>query len=141
MKEEYDKEFRGLRAAVQLTFGVGMLAILISCLGLFGLSAFLAERRRKEIGIRKVFGASMVKIWYSLSKDFVKPVLLAFILASPLAGFAMQQLLMDADYHVELSWWMFTLSGLLAISIAVITVSYQGVKAALTNPIKSLRIE
>ncbi|MRG44670.1 FtsX-like permease family protein [Chitinophaga sp. SYP-B3965] len=141
MKEEYDQEYRGLRAAVQLTFGVGMLAILISCLGLFGLSAFLAERRRKEIGIRKVFGASIGRIWYSLSKDFVKPVLLAFVLASPLAGFAMQQLLADADYHVELSWWMFTLSGLLAISIAVITVSFQGVKAALTNPIKSLRIE
>lgn len=141
MDAEYDKEYRGLRAAAQLTTGTGILAIFISCLGLFGLSAFMAERRRKEIGIRKVFGASMMKIWFSLSRDFMKPILLAFILASPLAAWAMQKLLMDADYHIGLSWWMFALSGLLTILIAFITVSFQGVKAALTNPVKSLRME
>lgn len=141
MEAEYDKEYRGLRAAAQLTTGIGILAIFISCLGLFGLSAFMAERRRKEIGIRKVFGAGIIKIWFSLSKDFLKPVLVAFILASPLAAWAMQQLLMDAEYHIGLSWWMFALSGLMAIFIAVVTVSFQGVKAALTNPVKSLRME
>lgn len=141
MKEEYDKEYRGLRAAAQLTFGLGILAILISCLGLFGLSIFLAERRNKEIGIRKVFGAGITTIWFSLSKDFIKPVLLAFVLASPLAAYAMQQLLRGADYHIELSWWMFAVSGILAIVIALITVSFQGIKAALRDPVKSLRME
>lgn len=141
MKAEYDKEYRGLRAAAQLTFGLGMLAIFISCLGLFGLSTFLAERRNKEIGIRKVFGAGITKIWFSLSKDFMKPVLIAFVLASPLAAFVMQQLLKDADYRIELSWWMFAMSGLVALIIAVITVSFQGVKAAMRNPVKSLRME
>ncbi|WP_343307384.1 ABC transporter permease [Chitinophaga niabensis] len=141
MKAEYDKEYRGLRAAAQLTFGLGVLAIFISCLGLFGLSTFLAERRNKEIGIRKVFGAGITKIWFSLSKDFMKPVLIAFVLASPLAAFVMQQLLKDADYRIELSWWMFAISGLVALIIAVITVSFQGVKAAMRNPVKSLRME
>lgn len=141
MKAEYDKEYRGLRAAAQLTFGLGVLAILISCLGLFGLSTFLAERRTKEIGIRKVFGAGIARIWFSLSKDFMKPVLIAFILASPLAAFVMQKLLNDADYRIELSWWMFALSGLVALIIAIVTVSFQGVKAALRDPVKSLRME
>lgn len=141
MKAEYDKEYRGLRAGAQLTFALGVLAIIISCLGLFGLSTFLAERRTKEIGIRKVFGAGIAKIWFSLSKDFIKPVLVAFGLASPLAAWVMQQLLSDADYRIELSWWMFVLSGLVALIIAVITVSFQGVKAALRDPVKSLRME
>lgn len=141
MKDEYDKEYRGLRAAARLTFGLGVLAISISCLGLFGLSIFLAERRNKEIGIRKVFGAGIVWIWFSLSRDFIKPVLLAFVLASPIAAYAMQQLLRGADYHIILSWWMFALSGLLAVTIAVITVSFQGIKAALRDPVKSLRME
>lgn len=141
MKDEYDKEYRGLRAGAQLTFALGILAIFISCLGLLGLSIFLAQKRTKEIGIRKVFGAGITRIWFSLSKDFIKPVLLAFALAAPLAAFVMQQLLMDAEYRIELSWWMFALSGLLAIFIALITVSFQGVKAAMTNPVKSLRME
>ena len=140
-KEDYQKRFIQMRSAGYALNIVGGLAIFISCLGLFGLSAFLAERRSKEIGIRKVLGANVTSIWFSLSKDFLKPVFLAFVLAAPLAAFAMQKMLSTMDYHIALSWWIFAFAGLLAISIAAITVSYQGVKAALANPVKSLRAE
>jgi putative ABC transport system permease protein len=139
--EEYQKRFQGMRYTSQLTNGVGGLAIFISCLGLFGLSAFLAERRNKEIGVRKVLGASVSQVWLILSKDFLKPVVIAFILASPLAGWVLNKMLLNWDYHINLSWWMFALGGILALIIAVVTVSFHGIKAALTNPVKSLRTE
>ncbi|MEO5562768.1 MAG: FtsX-like permease family protein, partial [Chitinophagaceae bacterium] len=139
--ELYQKKFTGIKSTSQLLTGVGILAIFISCLGLFGLSAFLAERRGKEIGIRKVLGANASKIWFTLSKDFLKPVLLAFVIASPLTAFVMQKLLSRMDYHITLSWWMFVIAGVMAVSIAVLTVSFQGVKAALKNPVKALRAE
>jgi putative ABC transport system permease protein len=140
-KEEFQRKFTGIRSGGQFASIVGVLAIIVSSLGLFALSAFVAERRTKEIGVRKVLGASAGSIWLSLSKDFLKPVVLAFILASPLAAFAMQKMLLTMEYHIELSWWMFALAGLLAILIAIITVSFQGVKAAMANPVKSLRTE
>jgi putative ABC transport system permease protein len=117
------------------------MAIFISCLGLFGLSAFLVERRTKEVGIRKVLGASIRSIWFSLSKDFLKPVLLAFLVAAPLAGLAMQQLLSVMVYHIELSWWIFVLAGMLTLLIAISTVSFEALKAALANPVESFRTE
>ena len=117
------------------------MAIIISCLGLFGLSSFLAERRSKELSVRKVLGASVKSIWFTLSKDFLKPVFIAFIIAAPLAGLVMQKVLSLLDYHILLAWWMFVLAGVLAMMIAIITVSYNGIKAALTNPIKNLRTE
>jgi len=117
------------------------MAIFISCLGLFGLSAFLAERRSKEISIRKVLGASVGSLWLTLSKDFLKPVFIAFIIAAPVTGLAMQKVLGFMDYHIQLSWWMFAIAALAAIAIAVVTVSYNGIKAALANPVKSLRNE
>ncbi|MBP6826327.1 MAG: ABC transporter permease [Saprospiraceae bacterium] len=140
-KEEYQKNFEGIRSAGQMGNIFGGLAIFISCLGLFGLSAFVAERRKKEIGIRKVLGANVASVWFHLSKDFLQPVLLAFLLSAPLAGLAMQKLLDSFEYRIELAWWIFALAGMLALVIALLTVSFQGVKAALMNPVKSLRSE
>jgi ABC-type antimicrobial peptide transport system permease subunit len=139
--EEYQKRFEGVRYTSQLTNMVGILAIFISCLGLYGLSAFLAERRNKEIGVRKVLGASVSQVWLILSKDFLKPVLIAFLLAAPLGGWALDKMLLNWDYRISLSWWMFAAAGLLVLFIALATVSFHGFKAALTNPVKSLRTE
>ena len=141
VSEEFQKRFQGIRYTSQLTNIVGILAIFISCLGLFGLSAFLAERRNKEIGVRKVLGASVSQLWLILSKDFLKPVLIAFIIASPLGGWVMNKILLNWDYHISLSWWMFAVAGVLAFLIAIITVSFHGIKAAMINPAKSLRTE
>jgi len=140
-KEEYQKNFDEIRKMGQMSNVFGGLAILISCLGLFGLSAFVAERRTKEIGIRKVLGASIAQVWISLSQDFIKPVLLACLLAAPLATWAMNKLLLRFDYRIELAWWMYLAAGLTAIFIAILTVSFQGISAANADPVKSLRNE
>ena len=140
-EEEFQHKFRGIKSGGQFSSIVGVLAIIISCLGLFALSAFVAERRTKEIGVRKVLGATVGDLWFTLSKDFLKPVFLAIIIAVPLGGFAMQKMLLSMEYHIQLSWWMFVLAGVLAITIAIITVSFQGIKAAVANPVKSLRSE
>ncbi len=140
-KEEYQANLRQIRSVGQMANIFGGMAIVISCLGLFGLSIFLAERRSKELSVRKVLGASVQSIWFTLSKDFLKPVFIAFIIAVPLAGFVLQKALSLMDYHIQLAWWMFALAGVLAILIALITVSFNGIKAALENPIKSLRSE
>jgi len=116
-------------------------AIFIACLGLFGLATFAAERRRKEIGIRKVLGASLAGITGLLAKDFLKLVILAIVIASPLAYFFMRRWLADFAYHVDIHWWMFAAAGAIAVTIAFLTVSFQSVRAALVNPVKSLRSE
>ena len=116
-------------------------AIFIACLGLFGLVTFAAERRRKEIGIRKVLGASLISITGLLSRDFLKLVVIALFIASPIAWWAMNKWLSDFAYRIEIQWWMFVLAGLAAILIAFLTVSFQSVRAALANPVKSLRDE
>ncbi|MBX2927505.1 MAG: ABC transporter permease [Saprospiraceae bacterium] len=118
-----------------------ILAVLVSCLGLFGLALFTAEQRTKEIGIRKVLGASVTGIAGLLAKDFLKLVLIAIVIASPVAYYFMDKWLADFAYRIELEWWMFTLAGVAAISIAFFTVSFQSVRAALTNPVESLRSE
>ncbi|PSL48369.1 FtsX-like permease family protein [Chitinophaga niastensis] len=140
-KEAYQKQFDGIRSGQLMINWIGGMAILISCLGLFGLSAFLAERRNKEIGIRKIMGANAVRIWFMLTQDFLKPVIIAFLLAAPLALIIMQQLLHGIEYRIELQWWMFLSAGALAVIIAVATVSYQGVRAARANPVKALQAE
>ncbi|GAB2789958.1 ABC transporter permease [Rhabdobacter roseus] len=117
------------------------IAIFIACLGLFGLATFTAEQRTKEIGVRKVLGASVVSIVALLSKDFLKLVLIAILIASPIAWYAMKEWLADFAYKIEISWWYFALAGGLAVGIALLTVSFQSVKAALMNPVKSLRSE
>ena len=124
---------------VILTFS--LLSILIACLGLFGLAAFTAEQRTKEIGVRKVLGASVSSIVTLLSKDFLKLVLIAIVIASPIAWYAMNHWLRDFAYKIAIDWWMFAGAGLLAVAIALLTVSFQSVKAALMNPVKSLRSE
>lgn len=117
------------------------LAIFISCLGLFGLVTFTAEARTKEIGVRKVLGASVNSILWLLSKDFLKLVLIAMVIAIPIAWYAMNQWLQSFAYKITIDWWIFFLAGFLAIGIALLTVGFQSIKAALTNPVNSLRSE
>jgi len=117
------------------------LAIFISCLGLLGLASFTAEQRTKEMGVRKVLGASILNIVFLLSKEFTKWVLLANIIAWPAAWFAMNKWLDGFAYKTEISWWIFFSAGIAALVIAVITVSSQAFKAAASNPIKALRYE
>jgi putative ABC transport system permease protein len=123
-------------------FGVAAaLAILIACVGLFGLSAFMAEQRTKEIGLRKVLGASVGNVILLLSKDFTRLVLIAALLATPLAYFAMRLWLQDFAYRIEMGWLVFVAAGALTAIIALLTISYQAFKAALANPVEALRYE
>ena len=117
------------------------LAVIISCLGLFGLAAYTAERRTKEIGIRKVLGASISGVAALLSKDFIKLVSVSCILAFPIAWWMMHNWLQGYQYRITISWWIFLAAGLLAIIIAIVTISFHAIKAAISNPVKSLRTE
>jgi len=116
-------------------------AIFIASLGLLGLSLFATIQRTKEIGVRKVLGASVSNIVVLLSKDFIKLVIIAFVLAAPLAWFIMHKWLQDFAYRIAISWWIFLVAGLLAVFIALATISFQAIKAAVANPVKSLRME
>jgi len=118
-----------------------VMAIFVGCMGLFGLAAFSAEQRTKEIGIRKVLGASVANIVGMLSRNFLKPVFIASVLAFPIAWWAMNGWLEDFPYRVNISWWVFAAAGVAALLIALITVSFQAIKAAVSNPVKSLRSE
>ncbi|HEY2349177.1 MAG TPA: FtsX-like permease family protein [Puia sp.] len=117
------------------------LAIIISCLGLFGLAAYTAERRIKEIGIRKVLGATVTGLAALLSGEFLKLVLFSLLLAFPLAWFTMHKWLQDYAYRIDIQWWVFVAAGIAAIVIAILTVSFQAIRAAVSNPVKSLRSE
>jgi putative ABC transport system permease protein len=139
--EEFDKKFAMENQVGKLAGIFAGLTIFISCLGLFGLAMFMAEQRTKEIGIRKVLGASVTSIVGLLSKDFLRLVVIAILVASPVAWWAMNQWLQNYQYRIDLEWWMFGLAGLLAVGIALLTVSTQSIKAALRNPAKSLRSE
>lgn len=139
--EAYEKLYQSEQQVNTLVNYFGMLAILISCLGLFGLAAFTAEQRTKEIGVRKVLGASVASIVGLLSKDFLRLVLIALLLATPLAWWGVSKWLHTFEYHEELTWWLFGAAGVLAVAIAFLTVSYQSVRAALMNPVTSLRSE
>ncbi|HRI60781.1 MAG TPA: ABC transporter permease [Saprospiraceae bacterium] len=119
----------------------GLLSVLVSCLGLFGLAAFTTEQRTKEIGIRKVLGASVTGITALLAKDFMKLVLVSIVIAIPIAWYFMQKWLSDFAYRIEIQWWMFAAAGAVAVTVAFLTVSFQSIKAALANPVKSLRSE
>lgn len=140
-----DESFKNMYADVQRMqriFGsFAVLAIIIACLGLFALSAFMAQQRSKEVGIRKVLGASVLQVTTLLSKDFIKLVFIALIIASPIAWWGMNVWLQDFAYRVPIGWWVFIISGSLAILIALITIGFQAVKTGVTNPIKSLRTE
>jgi predicted permease len=139
--QEFERQYKSETVIGELAKYFAFLAIFISCLGLFGLSAFTAEQRTKEMGIRKVLGASVTSIVTLLSKDFLKLVALAFVIAAPLAWYAVNQWLRNFEYKVPVGWTTFALAGGLALLIALLTVSFQSIKAALTNPVKSLRSE
>jgi len=117
------------------------IAIFIACLGLFGLASYTAIKRTKEIGVRKVLGSSIQNICFLLSKDLLRPVLLGTLLATPVGYYAMNKWLQSFAYRIDLHWWMFAIAILAAFMIALLTVGFQAVKAALVNPIKSLRTE
>ena len=139
--DEYDKKFAAEERVGKLAAFFAILAVLISCLGLFGLSSFVAEQRTKEIGVRKVLGASVANIVYLLSTKFTKLVIVAIIIAVPLAWFAINSWLKGFAYHIDVSWGIFGAASLLVLLIAWFTVSYESIKAAIANPVKSLRTE
>ena len=141
LDQTFAEQYRSDERKGHLFLGFSGMAIFIACLGLFGLATFTAEQRIKEIGVRKVLGASVVSLVTLLSRDFLKPVLVAILIASPLAWYAMQQWLQSFAYKITVEWWVFALAGLLAVGIALLTVSFQSIKAALINPVKSLRSE
>ena len=139
--EQYAKKFIYLELIGNLSLAVAFLAIFISCLGLFGLASFMAEQRTKEIGVRKVLGATVLNITTLLSKDFLKLVIISIVIASPIAYFTMKNWLQDYEYRIEIGAGVFVLIMVVAIVIALSTVSYQAIKAGLANPVKSLRTE
>ncbi|MVM33795.1 FtsX-like permease family protein [Spirosoma sp. HMF4905] len=139
--DEYAKKFGDEERIGKLASFFAVLAIFISCLGIFGLASFIAEQRTKEIGVRKVLGASVLNLWGLLSKDFVILVIIAFGIATPIAYYFLNNWLQKYDYRTELSWWIFAVSGAGALAITLLTVSFQSVKAALMNPVRSLRSE
>lgn len=141
VNEEYAQKFSDEERMGTFATIFAILTIFISCMGLFGLATYMAENRIKEIGIRKVLGASVSGITRLLATDFLKLVLIAIIIASPLAWWFMHKWLSDYPYHVTIQWWVFVLAGLLSVTIALVTVSFQSIKAALTNPVKNLRTE
>lgn len=139
--QEFGKKFSNEKRIGQLAFVSATLAILISCLGLFGLASFVAEQRTKEIGIRKVLGASVSQVWQLLSKDFVVLVVISCVAAIPLSFYFMNNWLMQYQYRIIISWPIFAIASAGALLITLLTVSFQSIKAALTNPVKSLRSE
>ncbi|MEM6699334.1 MAG: FtsX-like permease family protein, partial [Bacteroidota bacterium] len=141
LDEAYEQKYRSEIVTGQLVNYFALISILISCLGLLGLATFLTQQRTKEIGIRKVLGASVASIIGLLSKDFLVLILLAILIASPIAWYGMNQWLENFAYHVQVQWWLFGLTALAAIVVALLTIGFQSLKAALANPIKSLRNE
>lgn len=137
VQKQYEKEITLSRIINSFT----LIAILISCLGLFGLASFSAEQKKKEIGIRKVLGASVSGIVRLLSKDFIKLVIVSFVIATPVAWWAMDKWLQNFAYRISVTWWMFAIAGPTAIFVTLLTVSFQAIKAAIANPVKSLRTE
>ncbi|HET7899115.1 MAG TPA: FtsX-like permease family protein, partial [Flavisolibacter sp.] len=139
--EAYAKKFDNQKRIGWLAALFAGLTIFISCLGLFGLAAYMAQNRIKEIGVRRVLGASVNNITTLLSKDFLMLVVIALLIASPLAWWAMTAWLKDFEYRVDIEWWVFAAAGSLSVLIALVTVGYQAVRAALSNPVKNLRTE
>lgn len=141
MDEFFDKQYRSEEKFGKLFLNFAVLAIFISCLGLLGLASYSTMQRTKEIGIRKVMGASVVNIINLLSTDFLKLILISFLIAAPVSWYFMHRWLQDFAYRANISWWIFAVAGILAILVALITISVQAIKAAVVNPVKSLRTE
>ena len=139
--EEFEQVYKTEQRQGKIYSYFSYIAIMISCLGLFGLATYIAEKRRKEIGVRKVNGAKVSEVLIMLNKDFIKWVLIAFIIATPVAYYAMNKWLENFAYKTTLSWWVFALAGFMALAIALLTVSWQSWKAATRNPVEALRYE
>jgi ABC-type antimicrobial peptide transport system permease subunit len=139
--EEYARKFEDEKRIGNLSTFFAILAVFISCLGLFGLASFVAEQRTKEIGVRKVLGASVFNLWQMLSKEFVNLVLISCAIAIPVAWYFLHEWLLKYTYRTGISWWIFLIAASGAMLITLLTVSYQAVKAAVANPVRSLRTE
>ena len=141
MDDEFNELYAPEQRTGQLFITFAVLAILIGCLGLFGLVTYAAEQRTKEIGIRKVLGASVGNIAGMLSRDFLKLVVISWLIAFPVAWYAMNKWLQDFAYRVTISWWVFAIAGIFALAIALLTISSKAIRAAVANPARSLKSE
>jgi putative ABC transport system permease protein len=141
LDEQFDEQYRAEERFGKLFFNFAVLAIFISCLGLLGLASYSTVQRTKEIGIRKVMGASTGNILNLLSRDFLLLVVISFFVAAPVSWYFMQQWLKDFAYRTDIAWWVFAASGILAVVIAISTISFMAIRAAVANPVKSLRTE
>jgi putative ABC transport system permease protein len=141
LDDAFDNMYRAEQRMGKLALGFSILAIVVACMGLFGLATYAAEQRIKEIGIRKVLGASVSGIVNMLSVDFIKLILVSAMIAFPIAWWAMHKWLMNFAYRIDISWWIFLVAAAIALFIALTTISYQAIRAALMNPVKSLRTE
>ena len=141
MSDQFTQLHQNDQQQGQLFGAFATLAILISCLGLFGLAAFSAEKRTKEIGVRKVLGADVLNIWFIFTQEFLRLILIGLLFAWPLGWYFMNNWLQDFAYRIALSWWLFALAGAIALAIALVTVSYHAVKVARRNPVESLKYE
>jgi putative ABC transport system permease protein len=139
--EDYAKKFNTEERTGTVATAFAVLAIFISCLGLFGMASFMSEQRTKEIGVRKVLGASVFSVWKLLSGEFVMLTIIALLIATPLAYYFMHKWLQNYSYRTELSWWIFAVTALGVLIMTLLTVSFQSIKAAVANPVKSLRTE
>jgi len=141
IEDEIAKQYGSEQKMEGIFYGFAGLSLVIACLGLFGLSTFIVQRKTKEIGIRKVLGANIPGIVGLLSKDFLRLVLISMVIATPLAWYFMNNWLQDFAYRIHIEWWVFVAAGIIAVFIALVTVSIQSIKAAIVNPVKSLRTE
>jgi putative ABC transport system permease protein len=141
LDENFARQYSAEKMQGKLLMTFTVLAIIIACLGLFGLITFTAEQRRKEIGIRKVLGSSISGIVLLLAKDLLKLVIIAMVIATPIAWMMMNKWLQDFAYRVDIGWWVFAVAGVLGLLIAFMTVAVKAVRAAMMNPVKSLRTE
>jgi putative ABC transport system permease protein len=141
MDDDFNSLYRSEQRMGGISLSFSLLAIFIACLGLFGLAAYAAEQRRREIGIRKVLGASVSGIIGLLSRDFLLLVLIAALIAFPLSWWAMHRWLEDYAYRISIGWEVFALAGILAVGIALLSVGLQALRSALANPVNSLRAE
>jgi putative ABC transport system permease protein len=141
LDEQFDKLYKAEDTTSKLFYSFALLAIVLACLGLLGLITYSAQQRTKEIGIRKVLGASVAGIVMLLSKDFLKLIAIAAVIAFPLAWWVMNKWLQDFAYRASINWWIFAVAGVVALLIGLITISFQAIRAAIANPVKSLRTE
>jgi len=141
LDSDYNDLYKSDQRSGTLFSAFAVIAILVSCLGLFGLATYTAQVRIKEIGIRKVLGATVLNITGMLSRDFLILVLVSLIIASPVAWYAMDKWLQNYAYRIHIQWWIFAIAGIAAVLVAFVTISVQAIKAALANPVKSLRSE